>query len=321
MCVHVLLLVVAAIVYEANAGAIGNENEPDRRVAIVLAETQPDQQTEYLDSEDILKSNPVSQSTASQTLADVKPNESPVPLESILPTNPDGVSPVVPQFDADQATKVPAGGVQGSNEIKLSQEDLESIEAEQKALAAQKPKGKPATASIFNSGELSGHKWVFVIDRSNSMGSGGLGVLEKAARELSNAVNSMGTNHEFQVVAYNHETVLIDERRLLVANDANKKKVHTFVYNLAATGGTEHFSAMVVALTYRPDVVVLMTDGSFPELKSNQIEQLENMAGSRTRVTCLQFGDRDEPTEGRFMEILANQTGGAYKYIDVRKWE
>ena len=319
MGVHVLLLVSAAMLYQSNADGIGGAEEAARRVAIVLADIQQNQNTEYLDSEDILKSEPVVQSTNLQL--DIAPSKSPVPIESMLPDNPNGVSPVVPDFDAEKATKVPAGGIQGSSEIKLSQEDLDAIATEQKAIAAKLPKGKPATASVFDSGEMTGHKWVFVIDRSNSMGSGGLGVLEKAARELSNAVSTMETNHEFQVVAYNHETVLIDQRRMLVASEANKKKVYSFVDNLAATGGTRHYPALIVALTFNPDVVFLLTDGGTDELNSNQVKQIESMAGSRTRITCLHFGSNNEPDGGRFMQNLANQTGGAYKYIDVRKWE
>jgi hypothetical protein len=319
--VHLFLIVGAFLFFDFQSSGSAIDVDGPRRVSIVLATITDNQNTQYLESDDLIKNEPVTNSAGAAATFEAVPESSPSNLAEFLPKDPAGFSPKISDFDADRASKVPAVQNAASREIKLTSEDLAAIEAEQRAIAATLPVGEPAKATVFGSDQMAGHKWVFVIDRSKSMGSGGLGVLEKASTQLGNAVANMGTNHKFQVVAYNHETVTIDERRLLVANEANKQKVRTFVYNLAATGGTEHFSALVIALTYQPDVVVLMTDGSFPEMKNHEIKQIEAMAGNTTMITCLQFGDVDSPAEGKFMQVLADQTGGTYKYIDVRKWK
>ena len=76
------------------------------------------------------------------------------------------------------------------------------IADDQRRIKAQQPVGNPASISVFGSGQLNGRRFVFVIDRSQSMGAGGLGVLDRARTELANAINQLESNHSFQIVAY-----------------------------------------------------------------------------------------------------------------------
>ena len=67
-----------------------------------------------------------------------------------------------------------------------------------------RPTGPKATIHIFDSPPVAGHSFVFVIDRSASMGAGGLGAIGAAAKELAAQLKSLSADQKVQVVAYNN---------------------------------------------------------------------------------------------------------------------
>ncbi len=120
--------------------------------------------------------------------------------------------------------------------------------------------------SLFGSAPATGRSFVFVVDRSNSMGGEGLGALALAEREFNRALTALEPTHKFQIVAYHHNRVFFGERELVAATDANKRRVSQFMRGLAAFGGTDHLMALTAALSFDPDVVFLLTDGGDPRL-------------------------------------------------------
>ncbi len=221
--------------------------------------------------------------------------------------------------DAAQMTSVP-GNSKGEHEYELSEDDLKMIAEDQRQIRAEMPVGEEASISLFGSGNLDGRKFVFVIDRSQSMGGGGLGVLQRAATELKSAVDQLESNHSFQVVGYHAQTVTISNRSLLPATPANKELVPKFVQSLAAYGSTSHEAGLTAALTFRPDVVVLMTDGGLPELHAGHLDSIRRMARG-AEIHCLQFGAGPLQNSDNFMSQLAAENDGTSRYIDVRKWD
>jgi len=201
----------------------------------------------------------------------------------------------------------------------MTDRERQMLEAERAALAAAGPKGPPTTLSVFGSGPLVGRKFIFLIDRSQSMGGSGLGVLPHAATELSSAIATLEEHHEFQVIAYHHQTVMIAQRALLPATPANKERVADFVLELASFGGTEHENAILYALTFRPDVIVVMTDGGDPPLGPSQLARIHQAADS-IQIHCVQFGDRPRPAGDNFLEQLASENQGSYRYVNVNDW-
>ncbi len=199
-------------------------------------------------------------------------------------------------------------------------DELSQIAAERQRLEGLLPRGEPATIRVFGSGGLVGRKFVFLIDRSRSMGDEGLGVIERANSELQTALSQLTSDHEFQVIAYHHETTMIDKRAMLPATAENLQKVSEFIQNLAAFGGTEHESGLIAALAFKPDIVVLLTDGGLPEMNSAQLATIRRMAGKNTQVHCIQFGN-GTAVASSFMTTLAQENRGTYKYIDVSTWK
>ncbi len=313
---HTLLLTLLLFVLRP-VGA-GGKGQPDRRIEVVLS-VADSKTKEYLTETDVTESiEQTNKSAASQSsAADLEPP----PIA--FPELEDLAGPIVPtetgQLDANQMAEAPTSD--GLNiEFELSNEDLKLIADDQRRLKAQQPVGNPASISLFGSGKLEGRRFVFVIDRSQSMGTAGLGVLDRARTELTNAINRLESNHSFQIVAYHDRTVTIERRQLLPATAGNKALVPEFIGNLAAYGSTRHENGLTAALAFRPDVIVFMTDGGLPTLNGGQLETVKLMAGRKTQIHCFQFGSGPLQKKVNFMTRMASQNKGTFQYIDVNKW-
>ena len=113
----------------------------------------------------------------------------------------------------------------------------------------------------------------------------------------------------------------ITKRKLLAATDENKKLVPTFIANLAAFGGTNHENGLVSAIAFRPDVIVLMTDGVSPVLNENKLKMFKRMAGRGCSINCIQFGVGSLQQRVNFMTKMAEANSGTFRYIDVTEWK
>lgn len=289
-----------------------------RSVDLVLADVSNDGSAEYLEQ---LPAPNESANANATDVRDLLPIAEPAPNIPSLTTPQAIASPGTPNLDAGAMTQ-PTGNsglaVGGGGEF--TAEELKQIAEERQRIESLLPKGNPATIHVFGSGGLTGRKFVFLIDRSKSMGDQGLGVLARANGELQTALAQLTSDHEFQVVAYHHETTTIGPRALLPASAENREKVAEFVETLAAFGGTEHESGLIAALALRPDIVVMLTDGGLPEMNEGQLATVRRIAGKKVQIHCIQFGLGPGPSE-TFMISLAQQNNGSYKYIDVSKWK
>ncbi|MGI9519476.1 MAG: VWA domain-containing protein, partial [Pirellulaceae bacterium] len=204
-------------------------------------------------------------------------------------------------------------------DIRLTPEQQKMLAAESAAIEARRPRGPPTSLSVFGSGQMTGRKFVFVMDRSKSMGAQGLNVINAAASELGAAISSLEDHHQFQIVAYHHMPLTIGPRELLNATEDHKGEVAEFITNLAAFGGTEHEGALFMALSMNPDVVVLLTDGGLPSLNESQLTRIRRAADG-AQIHCIQFGSGPSQNSNTFMQKLAVQNVGSYRYIDVSTW-
>ena len=293
-----------------------------RRAGIVLSTANAEKETEYLDEKDLAEDaqEDVESETAEASLA--PPPAPPAlsnPVSAELPDLP-GLESVEPnQFDANQMAEAPNQS-DTSSQYELSEADLKLIAADQRLIKSRKPVGEPATLSVFGAGGLKGRSFVFVIDRSQSMGAQGLGVIQAARSELSTAINQLEPHHKFQIVGYHERTVTVSKRQMLPATEENKKLVPVFIRNLAAFGGTNHENGLIAALVFKPDVIVLMTDGGYPELNDWKIKELRRMSKKGSSIHCIQFGVGGLQKQINFMTKLSTQTGGSFRYIDVAQW-
>lgn len=182
-----------------------------------------------------------------------------------------------------------------------------------------RPTGPNAKMQLFQSPPVSGHSFVFVIDRSASMGAGGLGAIGAAAKELAAQLSSLTADQKVQVVAYNQSSVYFTGRELIPATDENKAKLVKYIEQLGDFGQTEHERGLLAALRLQPDVIFLLTDGGDPHLRPGQVSFLAEQAAGQTSIHCLHFGTgtADAIPADHFLRRLAAETGGSYAFIAV----
>lgn len=316
------ILMIAIFLLSTTFGGGGGQNEPERVAGIVLsvrdaAEDQP----EYLDASD---TQPIDQPAEPASALAAKSTQDDEP--PTLPTSAASPKIALPGFDFNQtndATKMATAKADtvSTKPYQLSDADKEIIAADQAYFNSLKPTGPATSISVFGSGQLEGRSFVFLLDRSKSMGSGGLGVLDIAGTELTKAVGNLKPHHTFQILGYNSKTSPMKARRLLAATSEHKAAVPKFIQDMVAFGKTEHEFALMAAISYRPDVIVLLSDGDdfggMNDLKLKKIRQ--NLRGA-AQIHCVQFGLGPAKAAVGFMQKLADQNGGTFRYVDVNQW-
>lgn len=167
--------------------------------------------------------------------------------------------------------------------------------------------------------EATGHRFVYVFDRSASMGEPGGRPLARSKEELLASIENLGGVQQFYVVFYNHRQHLFNaapsRERLVFATDDNKREARRFIDAVRADGGTRHFEAINLALRLRPDVVFVLTDGeAADDLTADQLDTLSRSLGAATCMV-VQFG-RDEQQRSPNLARLAAMSGGRYAIVD-----
>ena len=320
-----LVIGVLLIAFGVFSASPTSNVEADRPGGIVLTSVDSNQQTEYIDQNDAQESQISDAFEAIDT-----PSQADSPNSAAAAAAPD-----LPVIDAPDLPGMPVEAPSDTNansmsevavapskvkRYELTKSDLEIIAKDRAHFESLKPKGKATAINLFEGGAMKGRRFAFVIDRSHSMGGDGLGVLGKARQELSKAISGLKLNHEFQIIAYHDKTTMISARKLLVANDKNKRLVKEFFEGLGAFGATNHFYGLIGGLDLKPDVLVFMTDGGSPALSPDQLKRVKQMAGKHTEVHCIQFGSGPLQQSNNFMKKLAQQNRGSFRYINVYDW-
>ncbi|MFT7643718.1 MAG: hypothetical protein ACI9G1_005484 [Pirellulaceae bacterium] len=316
--VHVILLVALALMVKTAPS--GFSEEGDRPGAIVLTQRSDNEQFEYLDEPEDKTVREADTAASEVTppkdiLEALPPEPAPSSLPAIdlpgldLPTN--NLKPLTtPSLDGQLATDLIPD---------ITNNDAELVANESSRIQSSKPVGSPGKVSIFGSGAAEGHSFVFLFDRSQSMGSQGLGVLHAARKELAAAFAGLQPNHKFQVVGYNDANAHFGTRTLKTASNENKRLAIEFVGGLAAYGSTEHHAAVLTALNLRPDVIFLITDGGAPDPGVGDLREIHRISRGKTAIHCIRFGFGIDQDTDNFMRIMAQQNRGTFSYIDMNK--
>lgn len=183
------------------------------------------------------------------------------------------------------------------------------------------PEGRART-SMFGVGGL-GHKFVYVLDRSGSMGGAGQLALRAVKAELRKSLEKLDTVHQFQIIFYNERPSVFNPSgipgRLAFADRANKDRAVRFIDSIVPDGNTRHDEAIKLAIRMRPDVIFFLTDGDEPRLARRELDQIQGMAAG-IAIHTIEFGPGPPPEEKSFLATLAKENGGQYVYVDLSKW-
>ena len=167
--------------------------------------------------------------------------------------------------------------------------------------------------------EAQGNKFVYVFDRSASMGDPDGKPLAAAKRELLRSLSELGDVQQFYLIFYNQKLQIFNPAeargRLIFATENNRKAARKFVESVRADGATQHADAIATALRMGPDVIFLLTDGDAgDDLSQEDLESLTQSIG-RTKCLVVQFGGNGEQRSPRLAR-LASQSGGQYRVLD-----
>jgi Mg-chelatase subunit ChlD len=171
--------------------------------------------------------------------------------------------------------------------------------------------------------EAQGAKFVYVFDRSGSMGELGGKPLREAKKELLSSLNDLDQRQQFYIVFYNEQPRLFDagnsKGRLVWGTDDNKKQAAQFIDSIRADGGTEHMSALMVALRMRPDVIFLLTDGEQQDDPSaDDLKRIDRINNGSAQINVIQFAPK--PREASSLIQLAKQNRGQHIFVDISKY-
>jgi hypothetical protein len=181
---------------------------------------------------------------------------------------------------------------------------------------AAPPRSPGARTGIFGL-EAQGNRFVYVFDRSASMGEPDGRPLAAAKEELLASLADLGDGQQFHIVFYNERPAVFapaaGRGRPIFASDENRAEARRFVEGIAAAGGTRHYEAIAAALKLAPDVVFVLTDGTVDDdLAEDELGWLARAAGA-ARIMVGQFGG-DGGRSPRLAR-LAEGTGGGYKVV------
>jgi hypothetical protein len=180
--------------------------------------------------------------------------------------------------------------------------------------------GKARTYVFGVPGE--GYKFVYVFDRSGSMGGSGRNALMAAKAELLASLENLQSVHQFQIIFYNENPTVFNPSgrpgHLAFATEQNKQRARYFLGTIVADDGTDHLKALKQAIAMSPDVIFLLTDADEPKLGPGDLEKIKRMAGG-IAINTIEFGYGPASGEDNFLVQLARQNGGQHGYVDISK--
>ena len=101
------------------------------------------------------------------------------------------------------------------------------------------------------------------------------------------------------------------------ATDLNKHLAVREVNHLFADGSADHKTAVLEALSLKPDVIFLLTDGEKPELTAQDLKEIADHTGATT-IHSIKISDAAMPSQQNgWLERIAHQSGGKYREIKV----
>lgn len=185
-----------------------------------------------------------------------------------------------------------------------------------------KPSGSKARTQIYGI-EGEGSKFVYVFDRSGSMGGGAGSPLNSAKAQLLASLEDLDTVHQFQIIFYNQDPTVMQlggqRGRLIFGTDQSKLLAQRFIKGITASGGTEHQAALEKAIKMGPDVIFFLTDADEPGLSASQLDRIRRMNDGRASIHAIEFGLGPAVRKNNFLSELARENDGKYLYIDISR--
>jgi hypothetical protein len=173
-----------------------------------------------------------------------------------------------------------------------------------------------STSAFFAIGTQA-RRVVYVIDRSASMGPGGL--LAAAVRELCASLERLPAVTRFQIVVYHDQPELLIPGRseLVAASLDNTSRAVRLLQGLRAEGGTNHLRALRLALSLAPEVVYLLTDAD--DLSDAERSEVTRINRGRAAIHTIELNLSNRNRTDMPLQVLARENRGRYMAVDLRR--
>jgi hypothetical protein len=299
-------LIVLGLSWKASAKPAGDNPDPLRTVELVARRNTPDGPKIIDEQEAAAAKAAEAQPAAAAGL----PN-----IESLLGQKGAAQSPVDLSAALPKAVDVGALGT-GAAPPMLGGGGLLSGPAAKTSATA----GRGSTSVYGLKGE--GFKFVYIFDRSASMGGSSNRALNAAKAELLRSLADLGDTHQFQIIFYNEQPVvmkLAQSSSLMLATKENKEEARRFVNSISADGATAHEPAILQGLRLAPDVIFFLTDADQPELSPGQLDRVKKLNAGGAVINTIEFGLGPKVRKHNFLDTLAEQNGGRSAYLDISR--
>ena len=288
---------VAVLLLSLRTMPRGANVKPDRPAGIVLANRTAEHIEYFEDENDFI-----------EKLVDVAAPISsnlPLPVEDDLPTT---MADVLPATSSPGASLVTPGDL------------LPDATGFTTGRPSPKRLGRSVQTSVFGVTGI-GNTFVYVFDRSGSMGDFNGRPLAAAKSELLASLNELDDVHQFQIIFYNNQPTIFNPNSqspsMWWANDRGKTLARRFVASFTAVGGTKHMAALQMALGMQPDILFFLTDANEPQLSRPELEKIRRLNSGVTSIHTIQFGYGPDSEREHFLKRLAKENQGRHTYIDI----
>jgi len=174
-------------------------------------------------------------------------------------------------------------------------------------------------AATFYGIQAKGKNFVFVVDRSGSMG----GVpWEEARAELLRAVNSLTPDQTFFVILFNHQSQPMLElkgrkAKLKKPTESNLNQFFGWLDRQFPGGGTMPKDSMKLALRLKPDAIFLLSDGilrddTYQYLQRRNKPNFRSTGRQQIVIHTIAFKDFAGAT---LLQQIALENGGVFKFV------
>jgi hypothetical protein len=180
---------------------------------------------------------------------------------------------------------------------------------------SERGSGGAGSAALFEGGTPA-RSVVYVIDRSASMGPGGL--LATAVRELSASLVRLPTTTMFQVILYHDQPELLLPARppLLPATTENVLRASRLLAEVRAEGGTDHLRALHLALSLGAEVLYLLTDAD--DLNDADRREVTRLNRGRAVIHTIELNTANRGRADMPLQVLARENRGSYRAVDLQ---
>ena len=190
--------------------------------------------------------------------------------------------------------------------------------------AAAKPismKGESASKMRFCGVEGGGNHFVYLVDSSKSMKEG----FDSARRALLSSIDLLKPEQRFYVVFFDADPDYMrvsqpdqDEPRSVYATPENKAAVRRWAMRVRKDIGKAPYDPIEFALSLKPDVIFLLSDGEFPERIVTLLRdenKIENLFGDIKPISIIHTISYHSQEGASIMKRIASQNSGQYQYV------